>query len=196
MRPIRHCKYCSAPFEATAPHSAYCSTKCCDRYNNEKWRREHPHPLEHQIWRSMKKRCKCPTNKDYPKYGARGIAVCERWESFDNFMADMGPRPSPSHSVERIDNDGNYEPSNCKWGTKIEQSRNRCTSWTPEQDAKLAEGLAAGLKYEDMAPLIGRSKEGISRRVGFLNLKSRRGPGGILLPPFAISSQDDHRVVD
>ncbi|MFI9598919.1 hypothetical protein ACIHCX_03390 [Streptomyces sp. NPDC052043] len=76
-------------------------------------------------WRNMIDRTSNPKNKAYPDYGGRGIGVCERWKSFDNFAADMGPAFSPDLTLDRIDNDGNYEPGNCRWATQIEQQRNR-----------------------------------------------------------------------
>lgn len=80
---------------------------------------------EYQSWRSMIQRCENPNAYDYARYGGRGITVCERWRScFENFLADMGPRPSPQHTLDRIDPNRNYEPGNCRWATKAEQSRN------------------------------------------------------------------------
>lgn len=79
---------------------------------------------EYKAWTSMRERCANPLNQAYRWYGGRGITVCERWKSFDNFIADMGPRP-PGLWLERVDNDGNYEPSNCKWETRKVQLKNR-----------------------------------------------------------------------
>jgi hypothetical protein len=74
----------------------------------------------------MKQRCYNPKSNSYHNYGARGIRICDRWlESFNNFLEDMGYRPSPQHSIDRVDNDGNYEPSNCRWATKQLQGMNR-----------------------------------------------------------------------
>ena len=85
--------------------------------------------LEHRAmflaWRQMLGRCSNPKNSRFKFYGARGIRVCDRWRDFDAFFADMGPRPTPKHTVERKDNDGNYEPGNCVWALAKEQQNNK-----------------------------------------------------------------------
>ena len=87
--------------------------------------RRHAHTSEHRSWAHMKERCRNAECNDYANYGGRGIRVCERWESFENFLADMGPRPSAKHSIDRINNDGNYEPGNCRWATRCQQNSNQ-----------------------------------------------------------------------
>lgn len=82
--------------------------------------------IEYNSWQSMKTRCYNPTSDSYKYYGGRGVTVCQRWlNSFENFYADMGPRPSSEHTLDRINNDGNCEPSSCKWSTHLEQIHNR-----------------------------------------------------------------------
>ena len=83
------------------------------------------HLPEYTCWRNMIKRCCDAQGQQFPNYGGRGITVCSRWMEFENFYADMGSRPSGDYSLDRINNDGNYEPDNCRWATRIEQNRNQ-----------------------------------------------------------------------
>lgn len=79
---------------------------------------------EYGVWESMKARCENPKHENYHRYGGRGIAVCERWKDYSNFIADMGPRPTPLHTIDRVNNELGYEPGNCRWATHAEQMRN------------------------------------------------------------------------
>ena len=79
---------------------------------------------EYKSWLAMKQRCNNPNNKDYARYGGRGISFCTEWLLFEQFYSDMGNRPS-RQSLDRINNDGNYQPDNCRWATDVEQAANR-----------------------------------------------------------------------
>lgn len=92
----------------------------------------HAKSPEYSAWDSMKARCYNVNYERYHSYGGRGIQVCERWRnSFENFYSDMGPKPSPDHSLDRFpNNDGDYEPGNCRWATEDQQKRNmRSNNW-------------------------------------------------------------------
>lgn len=82
---------------------------------------------EYKIWSAMIQRCTNPNSQNYHRYGGRGVRVCERWLKFENFLADMGERPDGT-TLDRVDNDGNYEVTNCRWATRETQYRNRSTN--------------------------------------------------------------------
>lgn len=85
----------------------------------------HTYKPTYSSWKGMIQRCKNPNNPKYKNYGARGITVCEEWNTFSNFLRDMGERPSVQYSIGRIDNNRNYEPGNCRWETPKQQAQNK-----------------------------------------------------------------------
>lgn len=84
--------------------------------------------LAYNVWRSMHKRCNDPKTNGYKNYGEKGIKVCKTWDTYEQFISDMGPRPSPKHHLDRIDSSGNYEKGNCQWITAKENERKKSTT--------------------------------------------------------------------
>lgn len=115
---------------------------------------------EYKIWCSMKDRCGNPKNKHFNRYGGRGVRVCDEWiNDFERFYADLGSRPSPKHSLDRRDNDGNYEPNNCRWATGSEQAKNRPPSKKPSRMIRFN-----GVALADRAQELGISPTTVLRR--------------------------------
>jgi hypothetical protein len=126
---------------------------------------------EHAVWRTMIARCMNPKRKEYHSYGGRGITVCARWlASYENFIADMGPRPPPTHSLEREDNDAGYGPSNCKWATPFEQASNKRNSvrWTFAGVTRIASEWARALGIsKELANWRGKTWGGLTKEPGW-----------------------------
>ena len=139
-------------------------TLSCGCYRNErsaKGNRTHGRSktAEYNTYHLIKRRCLDESEHCYPRYGGRGITVCDRWRnSFENFLADMGPRPSADHSIERKDNDGPYCPQNCVWATRTEQANNRRTSHWLTWNGKT-------LTVTQWAQEIGIPRDTLNRRV-------------------------------
>lgn len=105
----------------------------------------------------MRQRCTNPNTPGWANYGGRGITVCDRWRRFEAFLEDMGERPSPRHSLDRIDNDGNYEPSNCRWATPQQQLGNRRGCVTVEVNGEVM-NLSAAARLHNIPPEVVRSR--------------------------------------
>lgn len=113
---------------------------------------------EYKSWMKMRERCNNEGYERYAAYGGRGIVVCDRWSSFENFYLDMGDKPTPAHTIDRIDNDGPYSPENCRWATRAEQRRNMRSSVYIEYGGRR-------LLLMDLAAELGLSRSNIYSRL-------------------------------
>lgn len=145
-----------------------CESRChakglCNRHYIKYMRRGKIHPL-YFTYKNMIYRCYKDSNKRFDAYGGRGIKVCDSWlNSFDDFVRDMGEKPDPSYTLDRIDGDGNYEPNNCRWATITEQNRNRRK---PRNNTSGCIGVyrnnnrwVAGIRVDGQFKYLGRYKE-------------------------------------
>lgn len=116
---------CGSNLSRRKTTSCGCVQKSRTSVANLKHGASHSGDITYASWKSMNRRCTNPNTMLFSQWGGRGITVCDRWKtSFEHFVLDLGPRPSPSHSIDRIDNDKGYFPGNCRWATKTEQARN------------------------------------------------------------------------
>jgi hypothetical protein len=120
----------------------------------------------YRAWTLMRDRCNNPRGPGYTNYGGRGIKVCQRWGSFENFAADMGPHPGQGWSLDRINNNGNYEPSNCRWATRTQQNRNsRRTRLTAENVVDIKRRAVRGRSGHERGNMLALAKEyGVCRQ--------------------------------
>lgn len=118
---------------------------------------------EWRAWNAMRARCGNPDHPAYKWYGARGIKVCDRWQSVESFIADMGRRPSAQHSLDRVDNDGNYEPSNCRWATNTQQTRNSRGKLPERTVREIKDRLSRGEAHQHVADIFGVNRSTVSK---------------------------------
>lgn len=124
--------------------------------------REENHGLSksyiYKIWTAMRQRCSNPKAPHYDRYGGRGIKVCERWGLFTNFYKDVGDRPNKGYSLDRIDNNGNYEPSNIRWATQKEQLKNTAIAKLYNLNGKL-------FNKRELCEILGLNQNSLERRM-------------------------------
>lgn len=118
---------------------------------------------EYSVWAGMRNRCTNPQDPNWPRYGGRGIVICKEWDNFEVFFSDMGSRPSLNHSINRKNNNGNYEPKNCSWATPKEQARNRRSNSLTAEKVKFIRENAGFMTQVKIAEIVGTSQAHVSR---------------------------------
>lgn len=163
MKELRECKWCNAQFAV----ESWARTSCCSRTCGCHWR-ESQRPrtprsarresLTYTTWRGLRDRCTNPQSTSYQNYGGRGIGICERWRVYENFLNDVGERPSREHTIDRIDNSRGYEPGNVRWATKSQQARNRrSTILSLDQAVEIRRRVVSGESVKSLAAEFGVS---------------------------------------
>jgi len=163
QEPMWHCRcICGGEVVVLRRSLRSGNTRSCGCLTKEHARQlvlaNHKHGLmgtpTYHSWSDMLKRVRNPQQKNFSDYGGRGIGVCERWLTFTNFLADMGEKPSRKHSIDRIDNDGDYSPDNCRWATRIEQANNTranvILSYQGESKTLAQWSRIVGIKYQTL----------------------------------------------
>ena len=128
------------------------------------------HSSTYGSWLAMRRRCTLRSHRYYHRYGGRGISVCERWQSFENFLADMGERPL-GHTIDRFpDRNGNYEPGNCRWATVAQQTENRDRKLESHEPEQIRWLVSLGYTHKSVADFFGVDASHVSR------ISGRRSP--------------------
>jgi len=159
--------YCGNEFRAVPSDLRSGRVKSCGCFNRQSLSKRIRHGAsrvsgwtpEYRSWAGIKQRCSNPTDRAYRNYGGRGIAICDRWKtSFQNFLDDMGLKPGPGYSIDRIDNDKGYSPENCRWATPDIQNRNR-------RSVKVVLLGGESMTFKEAAKVVGVSGVSARRRI-------------------------------